>query len=146
MHTTCSNRTRLTTVAAHLLTIGALFILPEMVSTLGRPWQLPWQLQAGTYLKAGVYIAVFYINYLLVLPRAIRQGHSMMRPLLWNILVLAGALLLLWAIYRWSEPYWHKVFPRRGAKPPHPSLILWNLKWILRDSVMIVLTDRKSVV
>ena len=145
MHTTCSNRTRLTTVAAHLLAIGALFILPEMVSTLGRPVQLPWQLQAGTCLKAGVYIAVFYINYLLVLPRAIRQGHSMMRPLLWNILVLAGALLLLWAIYRWSEPYWHKVFPRRGAKPPHPSLILWNLKWILRDSVMIVLTIALAV-
>lgn len=135
-----SNRTRITTVVAHLLAIGALFILPEMVSSLGRPVQLPWQLQLGSYLKAGVFIGIFYLNYLLIIPRAMQRGHSMMRPLLWNLLVIAVALFLLWGIYQWSEPFWQKAFPRRGAKPPHPSQLLWNLKWILRDSVMMILT------
>ena len=135
------NRTRLTTVAAHLLAIGALFILPEMVSSLGRPVQLPWQLQLGSYLKAGVFIGIFYLNYLLIIPRAIQRGHSMMRPLLWNLLVIAAALFILWAIYEWSEPFWHKTFPHRGGgRHPHPSPLLWNLKWMLRDSVMMILT------
>lgn len=135
------NRTRLTTVAAHLLAIGALFILPEIVSSLGRPVQLPWQLQLGSYLKGGVFIGVFYLNYLLILPRAMQRGHSMMRPMLWNLLVIASALFILWCIYQWSEPFWHKVFPHRGGVGrPHPSQLLWNLKWMLRDSVMMILT------
>lgn len=115
-----NNRTRITTVVAHLLAIGALFILPEMVSSLGRPVQLPWQLQLGSYLKAGVFIGIFYLNYLLIIPRAMQRGHSMMRPLLWNLLVIAVALFLLWASTSGRNPSGKKRF--RAVAPNRPTL------------------------
>ena len=138
-------RERLTIFAAHLLTIGMLFILPEVLTTLGRPFPLPWQLKVGAYAKSGVYILVFYINYFLIIPRALRNRHAALRMVIYNLVVITVALTIIWLICRWMEPYWHTIMPHRGPKPGHRpppgvSSLLWSMKWMVRDIVMLVLT------
>lgn len=144
---------RFTTFLTHLIVIGIIFILPEMISTMGRPFAVPWQITVGIYSKSAIYIAVFYLNYFIILPSALKRHRPWMHLVLWNILVFVAALVLIWAVCEWLEPYWATLkprAPRRMPPPPdrpapRPSHLLHVTKLMVRDSVMLMLSVALSV-
>ena len=133
----------------HLIVIGILFVLPEVISSIGRPFAVPWQITVGIYSKSLVFIALFYLNYYLILPRTRAKGHWLWSVLSWNLLAIAVALVLLWLISQWTEPFWDSLRPPKPGHRHHQVsrrlTLLWATKFMLRDLVMMVLSIALSV-
>lgn len=140
---------RFTTFLSHLIVIGIIFVLPEMITTMGRPYSVPWQITVGIYSKSLIYITIFYLNYLLILPAALKRRRPWLHLALWNIVIFAAALFMLWTICRWLDPYWAALKPhgpRRMPPPgPRPSHLLFVTKFLVRDSVMLTLSVALAV-
>lgn len=145
---TATTRDRITRSLTHLLVIGILFILPEVLSSVGRPIEMPWQLKLGGYGKSVIFILVFYISYYLVLPRGVNQRRPAWRMALCFVLLIAGALALIWLLNHAMEPYFAQAFPgkvKHKCPPPGIPDIVWTLRWHIRDLVMLILTIALSI-
>lgn len=68
-----TSRERWTRLLTHIICIGLIFILPEILAATGRPFREVPQLRWGSYMKAAVYIAVFYVNYFVIMEHAYRR-------------------------------------------------------------------------
>ncbi|MCM1519374.1 MAG: sensor histidine kinase [Lachnoclostridium sp.] len=131
------NRRNITTFLTHLIVISILFLLPEVLWSLARPWK---PVKPEFFIQALVYIAVFYIEYYAIL----RRIPS--RPIQWwkfagvNILLIAAILVTTYYI-RLS------IFgPGRAPKnPDHVTRISGSILILSRDFVMIVLTIALAV-
>ena len=104
-----TRRQRLVRALTHLIFIGMLFVLPEIVSSMGRPFQLVPQLRWGVYAKSLVYIAVFYINYCFIIGGAPGRRGFAWRLIVYNLAVIAVAMAVFWLICQWMEPYWNEA-------------------------------------
>lgn len=151
-----TRRQRLVRALTHLIFIGMLFVLPEIVSSMGRPFQLVPQLRWGVYAKSLVYIAVFYINYCFIIGGAPGRRGFAWRLIVYNLAVIAVAMAVFWLICQWMEPYWDEAWRIRKAakginvgnatRPRHHDwgFLEW-LKMSVRDIVMVVLTIALSI-
>ncbi len=151
-----TRRQRLVRALTHLIFIGMLFVLPEIVSSMGRPFQLVPQLRWGVYAKSLVYIAVFYINYCFIIGGAPGRRGFAWRLIVYNLAVIAVAMAVFWLICQWMEPYWNEAWRIRKAakginvgnatRPRHHDwgFLEW-LKMSVRDIVMVVLTIALSI-
>lgn len=133
-----SRKENITTFLTHLICISILFILPEMLNSYGRHRPVPASVQTMMYAKSLVFIAVFYINYYLIINRCFRSKRFEIKVVVYNLMVVAGAMGVIWLMWRWSQPI------IRGGKPDYdPGLmqtIIRTSKFMIRDLVMVVLT------
>lgn len=149
-----TSRERVVRVLAHVICIGMLFILPEILSSMGRPFRNVPELKLGVYAKALVFIAVFYVNYCFIIGRSFERKKIAWRLVGYNLGVIALSLALFWLISLWMQPYWDEAWRIRQAakgltvrgvhEPRHPGWLHW-LKFFSRDFVMLVLTIGLSI-
>lgn len=152
-----ARRQRVVKFLTHLICISILFILPEFVTTTGRPFQSVPALKWGVYAKALVFIVVFYVDYYFVIGRWPENGRSVWRMIGWNVLIVIGALGLFSLINSWMRPLWDEAWrlkqQARGLSPDrvhhhHFQQTHWAIEWLKvysRDFVMTVLTIALSV-
>lgn len=151
-----SRRQKMMTVLTHIICLGMLLVLPEILTATGKPFQAVPQLRYGVYCTALVYILVFYINYYLIIDRSINRKDFTLRLVGYNLIVVAAAIALFWLISQWMQPYWDEAWRIRQAakgvtteaashgKAHEPAWLGW-LKFHFRDCVMLVLTIGLSV-
>lgn len=126
---------RLMSPAVHLLFIGIIFFLPEVLMRIAFSWNgsMPWTV----YAKSGVMVAVFYINYFLIIPRTIVKGNHWWRFIAINLLLVILAALVMYQINRFG---WH---PRHGRRPranyDEWHQLLAATSFILRDAISLIL-------
>lgn len=127
---------RLLAATVHLLVIGILFILPDMLLKMAFPshgGSMPWIV----YAKSGVMIAVFYINYFFIIPHVLLKRRSWWQFICINIVIVIAAALLLY--YLSSIGVEHRP-RRRRFQPDTWQLMVAAASFMLRDAVMLLLT------
>ena len=128
------SRRRLATLALHALFIGIIFILPEAllrVAIPGRTLDITWPM----YAKSCITIAVFYLNYFLLIPHTLsRDSSSRWQFVGWNVLAVVGGAVAIWLIYRFAHaPNRYQVSPLAG------------FSFVFRDAIMLVLAASLAV-
>ncbi len=128
-------RQHLNTFLVHLLCITILLVVPEVLTTLStsRPFT-PW-----IFLHAFIFLGVFYINYYFIIDKSLDRKHNLVRAVVYNLIVIAVALLVSYFLWRYRHFF--------GAKPPlhrHPNApeSAFVAKWLMkgsRDLVMLIL-------
>lgn len=151
---TPTRRERLVRFLTHLICLGMLFILPEILNSMGKPFRNVPELKLGVYAKALVFIAVFYVNYYFIIGRSFERKRFAWRLIGYNLIVIAVSLVLFKLISLWMEPYWGEAWRiKQAAKgivevtppKPHRHGILHWLNFYARDAVMLVLTIGLSI-
>ena len=131
-----------------------LFILPEILNSMGKPFRNVPELKLGVYAKALVFIAVFYVNYCFIIGRSFERKRFAWRLIGYNLIVIAASMVLFRLISIWMEPYWEEAWRIRQASKgiieatrtkPHPHGLLHWLNFYARDVVMLVLTIGLSI-
>lgn len=128
-------RERITQFLTHLICIGILFILPEVLMGIGSPHNgpVPW----GFYAKSLVYIGVFYVNYYFVINQWAGRKRNVGRFIACNTALIAVSLLITYLISRYG------MWPHHDERP-FPSLNQ-TIGFLSRDMAMIILTMGLSV-
>lgn len=150
-----TRRQKMVTFLTHLICIGMLFVLPEILGATGKPFRSVPTLRYGVYCKTLIFIGVFYLNYCIIIGRSFERKWFAWRLIGYNLVVTAVALTLFWLISVWMQPYWDEAWRiRQAAKglkvtvttTTHTSqgLLHW-LKFFSRDFVMVVLTIALSM-
>lgn len=143
-------RERFLRFLTHLICIGMLFILPEILNSMGKPFRTVPELRWGVYAKALVFIGVFYANYCFIIGRSFEKKRFVWRLVGYNLVVIAVALVLFKLISVWMQPYWDEAWRIRQAakgivveatrsKPQPQGFVHW-LNFYARDFAMLVLT------
>lgn len=107
----------------HLIAIGMIFVLPEVMMSIGntQPHPMAWVL----YLKAAVYVGVFYAEYYVVL-----RTHSLnWRFITGNVALMAVAMALLCGVMTIMRHF------DAGGRGEHAILPM-----MVRDVAMVTLT------
>lgn len=143
---------------SHLLGVSLLFILPEMVISVISN-EGPGPLATVVYGKAFVFVAVFYINFYLIVPFCMQHSHTKLRFTAYNILVVILAMGMIALLWQWGHaeaPHQSQTLlhhSRQMMSPPPPrtgghintpyARIDWVMIW--RDSLVLVLTIALAV-
>lgn len=141
-----SNRRKYMGFLSHALLIVIIFILPELVIAITMPHRR-FNLNLLFYVRTAVYIAVFYINYFVIIDHTLVSDMSkrrILRFVLLNLLVLAVGLTICELIS------FHTFGSHPRHRPPKVEPTIWQgiirmSGFILRDAVMIILTIALSV-
>ena len=137
---------KLSTGLTHTLFIAMLFILPELVMAMSFPNRPSWGFYPGFYVKAALYLGVFYLNYYLLVDKQLAVSRpAIMRFVLINLAVIIGILVLTHFINDMFMP--HSGRPPRPKRPERTPLQhgLKSMSFMLRDAVMCVLTVALAV-
>lgn len=122
----------------HLLCISIMFVLPEVLLSMARPRYVDPNF--AFWLKALVYIVVFYINYYYVIDSSFGRQRGVVRFLVINVVIVISMLILLYFIAdRYGPP--HKPMSLHGYR----FELIKASSFVLRDFVMMVLTISLSV-
>lgn len=131
------------TMLTHFLCLSIIFILPEVLMTKsinidGGPGA--WRI----YSKALVYVAVFYLNYYVIIDKCIGHRYWVLRLIGWNIIVVICAMLI--TILIMTPPLGRGDVPRlRLHKEAIVSVHLRSVSFMLKDVVMLILTVALSL-
>ncbi len=129
------------TFIAHALLIVIIFILPEMVMAIALPHRKAFSFNTAFYVQTAIFIAIFYINYYLIVDRTISKGmtgRNILKFLLYNFAVIIIGLIVCHIV-----SYYTFGYIRRNAQGPPPDFwhrTLKSLAFVLRDLVMMILT------
>ncbi len=130
---------------AHLIVIMMLFVLPEVMMTISMPHRRVGSCFPAFYLKTGVYIALFYVNYYFVIGRTLarRDGVRIWAFLGYNLFLLVAGLSLCYVLNRlnWPDAGRHG----KGPELSEWQIILKQASFYLRDAVMMILTISLAV-
>ncbi len=132
---------RIVTPLSHLLFIVIIFVLPELVMAIAMPHRHSFAFYPGFYVKTLIYIAVFYLNYYIVIDNTLVKDvgrRNIVRFILFNIAIIVVGLVLSYIISRYLFPS-----SRRHASVHEPYDKIRMLKlmsFMMRDMVMLVLT------
>ncbi len=150
-----TRRERLVRCLTHLICLGIVFILPEILNSMGKPFKSVPELKLGVYSKGLVYIAVFYINYCFIIGRSFERKKFAWRLIGYNLIVIVAAFMLFSLISVWMQPYWDQAWRIRQAArgiteavmKPKPEHHAWlkTISFYARDFVMLVLTIGLSI-
>ncbi len=135
----------------HLIVIVILFVLPEVIMNYSRP-NRPTPFAYAMYFKAVVYVAVFYIDYSLIIGRTLlrQRGRRVWAFAGWNILVVLASLIIM-------NIGWRLIFEQYGTDSgAHHGQSAWDwlssrremlrmASHLIRDAVMVILTIALSV-
>ncbi len=139
--TPAESHSKISTGVIHTLLIAMLFILPELVMMMSFPNRPSWGFYPGFYVKAALYLGVFYLNYYLLVDRHLAVNRpAIMRFVLINLLVIMGVLALTYFINDLFMPHYGRTPrpPRIERTPVQQGLKF--MSFMLRDVVMCVLT------
>lgn len=142
-----TSRQRITRFLIHLLFIVIIFVLPELVMSMAMPSRGGgYAFTSAFYLKSALLIAIFYINYYLIIGRSIGRGtrRGIWRFALWNVLLIAVALVLSWWLHKLNAPP-ARPRPFNPEHVRHASSALRSFSFVLRDGVMMILTIALAV-
>lgn len=136
-------RRRWALLISHAIVIAIIFVLPDVLLGMSRPSPIT----KGLYAKPAMLIAVFYINYAILIPRYLMHRMYLWRFVIANVLLLAATMWLGHLLWTYSHIGGHH---RRGGGPAnididHTKLLLKNLSFVIRDGVMIVLSIALAV-
>lgn len=124
------------TLLIHLIVISMLFIIPEIVAEHAHPnWRRTPEFRFAVYFKSALFIAIFYINYFLILPKTLlgRGRGRVWAYIGWNLLVLIAMLAIAWTIQ-------HYAIPTKPRWRHHNPNVWREVSFMLRDGGMMVLT------
>lgn len=128
---------------AHLIVLTMLFVLPEVVMAIAMPHRGGRTIFPGFYLKTGIFIAIFYLNYYLVIGKTLGhdKGVRIWRFLGYNLLLLVCGILI--------DYLFNKMFgfhrPRGWKHLSEMQVMMKYASFYLRDLVMMILTIALAV-
>ena len=131
------------TVLTHVLFVVLLVVLPDLLASVsGRPHSgaMRW----GIYAHSAVLLAVFYINYFVVVPRTLGTG-ARRRWLAFvglNLALILAAVFLTFGMVEWG---WIPGGRRLRHAPTGWHRMLGVASMMLRDAVMLVLVVSLAV-
>ena len=128
------------TMLTHFLCLSILFILPEALMTKSfgdgpEAWRI--------YLRASVYVAVFYLNYYVIIDKCIGRRYWIVKLLGWNLAVALCAMCIMYLLI--SHPEMHRDHRHRPYDIPGMSLYLRKASFLMKDLVMVLLTVALSL-
>lgn len=132
---------RIVTPLSHLLFIIIIFVLPELVMAISMPHRHAFAFYPGFYVKTLIYIAVFYVNYYIVIDNTLVKDvgrRNILRFAILNIAIIAFGLLLSYLISHYTSAWPHRHNPAHA--PDEKVKMLRLMSFLLRDTVMMVLT------
>ncbi len=124
-------------VATHFLCLGIIFILPEVVMSK----QLGIQHFQWRMYKSLVFVAVFYINYYLIIDRCLNRPHWVIRLVISNLSLLVLSLVIIGVVF--VPP--HIELNNHGRHFQPDTSFLRQTSFMLRDGAMVILTIGLSV-
>lgn len=132
-----SKRQKTVRILAHLLCFCIIFIVPEMLLALGRP-EGDIRVTPMMYIKATIYLLVFYINYFFIIPWMMTHRHGRLRFYFWNLILAILTVSMLYGMIRWMHLHWtpFQIREMNVAK---------TLGFLLRDFIVFVLTVSLAV-
>lgn len=119
----------------HFLCLCIIFVLPEVIMSQamegrGAPWPV--------YIKPVIFIAIFYINYYLILDSCIGRRGGWWRLICWNIVVIAVSLFL-------TQMLWKAGARHKPEDLPFKVEMMRKAGFMARDAVMVILTVALSI-
>ncbi|ROS82969.1 histidine kinase [Muribaculaceae bacterium Isolate-042 (Harlan)] len=127
---------RLVKIITQFLIVAMIFILPEVLMTTNHhhhnAW--PWRM----YIKSALYIAVFFLNYYVIIDRCLPRPRGFVKLLGWNIIViiLFLAIILMTAPLREMPPHHHTPYIADDTIRPWLRVVSISV----RDIIMVILT------
>lgn len=106
----------------HLLCICLVLVLPELMLSISQ--QRPGaHIPPDVYFKIGVYLAVFYLNYLFIIDRTLFR-HKTLWFVMANVLLITASLAALAAVWQYFREHipQHTVSPDSAAPPVYGVL------------------------
>lgn len=124
---------RLLMPAMHLLFISIMFILPDVLMRMASPWKGPFTWTF--YLKEAIMAGVFYINYLVIIPKSLLSQHRnrWFRFVGANVLLIVGGAMVMFYLGRIIHT------PRRNHDRDEMQIMLASISFILRDALTLLL-------
>lgn len=135
---TILDKKNLATFLTHLLVIVILFVLPEVLTSLSHPWK---PVASDFYVKAAVYVGVFYAEYYLILRRLPEDRIRWSRFAVWNVVMIAAVLFGFYLLFVAGNPH----FNRQPKNPEHVRIVSKAVMMLSREFVMLVLTCALAV-
>lgn len=122
-------------VITHFLCLCIIFVLPEVImGQATRGHGAPWPV----YIKSAIYIAIFYLNYYLILDSCMGRRGGWWRLIGWNLLIIAVSLML-------TQALWRVGVPREHDNVPLKIEMMRKAGFMVRDAVMVILTVALSI-
>lgn len=124
----------------HLLVMALLFLLPEVIITLGSPHHT--SVPPSIYVKAAIYAGVFYLNFYYIIDRTLLRNGTKWRFVIYNVVLLAAGETLLALNFLWFDKW---MFGSPHCSPVcvvPPVSVAGNL---VRDLTVMALTVALSV-
>lgn len=127
---------------SHTLLITMIFIIPDVVGLITMPHRHTG-INLSFFVKTAVYVAVFYLNFFVLIDRYLGNEHTrrrFVRFLLVNLLIIAVGMVICFAMG------WFNYRPR----PDSPNAEFWRkaikvANFTIRDLVMMVLSVALAV-
>lgn len=130
-------RTRLLRVATHIIVLAIIFVLPEVIMSWGRG------VPRIAFLHTLVYVAIFYLNYTLLIERLLFRQHT------W---IFVGVNVTLVAIFGVLMVVLHDFFFPVPPEMKIGNVMVHNVSFhdkltgfVVRDCLMVVLSACLSV-
>lgn len=127
-------RSRFVAVFVHVLLVLFFFFLPEMLLGLARPGRFGGYTPWWVYAKSGVMVAVFYLNYFLIIDRTVVRRHRWWQFVALNVVLVVAAVMLM----HWITAVGFEPRPRHHH--PHEPRMIASFSFMFRDAVMLLLT------
>jgi hypothetical protein len=126
-----ANARRLVIFLAHLIGVCIIFILPEVLMSRSNPDHGDASL--FMYVKSLTYVALFYINFYIIIDRCLNKSNWVIRVIGWNVIAVLAILLISTLIGSFSQ---HPPYPADAQRED----TFRHLSFVTRDIVMSVLT------
>lgn len=133
-------RTRILRVVSHIIVLAIIFVLPELLISWGH------RVPKIVYLHAFVYVAMFYLNYTILIDRLLFRHRTWIFVAV-NVSIVVAFFLLMVSMHDF-------FYPMHAAKLPHDAPTNHFLAsgfrmkiggFVMRDSLMLVLSICLSV-
>lgn len=138
---------KLTVTLTHVLAMTILFVMPEfMLSISDRSMSIASNFRV--YIKAAIYVVVFYANYSFIINRTLSSRHGRRRLILLNIPIFIIALSILHFLKAGTPAAQHIPPPPIETLDTNDILDLISgprAISFLRDFIMLVLTVSLSI-
>lgn len=135
----------------HLICLGILFVLPEVVMNISEPHHK--SIPTGVYVKTAIYIFAFYINYYVIIDRCFGKSFAIWRLLGYNGILLIIASIVLHCTWIFTagnlpiHPHPHEPIELQNkmAMPNEAIHLARSLSLLMRDLIIIILTISLSI-
>lgn len=147
-----ANKIRWTKLIILILTLSIVFLLPEVLMNSGNR---SGGVSMHMYMKSALYIAIFLINYYVIIDRSLSRPKGYVRFVICNVGVIALFMSIIWLTFLPHPPthpaapfahHPHMIGPHEpfmGENPVHPWFRAISMS--IRDLIMAVLTIALSV-